>query len=81
MAGSINDGSDSQEAVAFKLFYVLRKADDEDRKKALDVFAECLTAVQNPAWRLKTSAEPFAGLDLSALTWEELETPNPPTGA
>jgi hypothetical protein len=40
MAGSINDGSDSQEAVAFKLFYLLRKADDEDRKKALDAFAE-----------------------------------------
>ena len=51
---------------------MLRKADENERKKVLDVYADCLEAVKNPAQRLIASPEQTE--DLSKLTFEELAT-------
>jgi hypothetical protein len=64
------------EGVAWKLYQRLESADENNRKIALDLFAERLEAVQNPAQRLKASPEQtdlFAGRDLSALSEAELK--------
>ena len=52
---SVHLGENSPEGVAFKLFSMLRKSDDEERKKDLDIYAECLVAVKNPGHRLSST--------------------------
>jgi hypothetical protein len=53
----VHIGENSPEEVAYKLFHDLR-ADESERKKALDFYAECLETVRNPHQRGK--AKPFA---------------------
>jgi hypothetical protein len=72
----VADFGETPEGVAWKLYQRLESADENNRKIALDLFAERLEAVQNPAQRLKASTEQtdlFAGRDLSALSAAELK--------
>jgi hypothetical protein len=41
----VHIGENSPEAIAYKLFHLLESADETNRKKALDIYAECLKLV------------------------------------
>jgi hypothetical protein len=53
-AGVVHIGENSPEGVAFKLMYLIRQVEPvgKDKKTILDLYAECLNAVQNPNFRV-----------------------------